>query len=58
MIHFADDPKVISALVRTRLSGPLLVLDKLKKANAIECYFYWWQTVKILPDIVRIANPS
>ena len=58
VIRFADDQKTISALVRTRLSGPLLVLDKLKKANAIECYFYWWQTVKMLPDIIRIANPS
>ena len=51
VVCYSDKPNIIDRLVANRMSGQLLVLDKLKKANAIEAYFYWCEVVHLLRDL-------
>ena len=51
----STDPADIARLVVTRMTGPLQILEKLKKANVLEGYFYWREVVKLLPDLVKIV---
>ena len=55
VVCYSDKPKIIERLVANRMSGQLLVLDKLKKANAIEAYFYWCEVVHLIREFPTIG---
>ena len=53
-VRYSSESKEVAKLVARRMTGTLLVLDKLKKANALEGYFYWNEIVRLLPDLEKI----
>ena len=36
------------------IAKQFLVLDKLKKANALEAYFYWSEVLHLLPGLPMV----
>ena len=52
-VRYSDNPEVVAKLAARRMNGSLLVLDKLKKVNAIEGYFYWGEVVQLIPDFAQ-----
>jgi hypothetical protein len=52
--RYSGSKDVIEKLVANRMSGQFLVLDKLKKANALEAYFYWNEVLHLLPDLPMV----
>ena len=55
VVCYSDKPNIIERLVANRMSGQLLVLDKLKKANAIEAYFYWSEVVHLIRGLTTFG---
>lgn len=53
-VRYSNQPADVAKLVANRMSGPLQVLDRLKKANVLEGYFYWCETSRLLPDLVEM----
>ena len=53
-IRYSNQPADVAKLVANRMTGPLQVLDKLKKANVLEGYFYWCETSRLLSDLVEM----
>ena len=53
-VRYSNKSADVAKLAANRMSGPLQVLDKLKKANVLEGYFYWCEIVRLLPDLVAM----
>ncbi len=53
-VRYSNKSADIDKLVANRMIGPLQVLDKLKKANVLEGYFYWCEIARLLPELVEM----